>query len=334
MEVVVQKKQEIEQQKAHLTTLIEELKESQKDYDFSDYEERLLLSDTEIENILENDIFREDEELTELGENFYRYLDILTEGKSEELKGKMKRKLVRELGLEDRVYENNVKIKAIEKCLVKMEFKNTEQFIRDIQLPHFKGIRDVNIGGEYLFHKLSIDEITNLILAMKKVGIKDLDLGFNNDFKLLNNEYLFKLIQIIGNSGIRILALGGNNLSEVFDNTSLIQFVQVAGKYGIRSLDLTGNELSQILDVGDVQKLVQTAGKSGIRSLNLSRNHFYLLPGYDMNDSQGFVELIKIAGTSLLHNLGFENHNLQFAHNTTKHAITALSKKYNMNITY
>ncbi len=106
-EVVNQKKQEIEQQKAHLTSLIEDLKFSQKEYDFFDYEERLLLSDAEIENILENEIFRKDGELTELGKSFYEYLEILTEGKSKELKGKMKRKLVKELKLENRIYESS-----------------------------------------------------------------------------------------------------------------------------------------------------------------------------------------------------------------------------------
>jgi hypothetical protein len=107
MEGVLQKKQEIEQQKSHLTNLLEELKESQKDYDF-DYEDRLLLSDSEIENILENEIFRKDGIMTELGKSFYEYLEILTEGKSEELKGKMKRKLMKEFGLEDRVLENSI----------------------------------------------------------------------------------------------------------------------------------------------------------------------------------------------------------------------------------
>jgi hypothetical protein len=108
MKLVVQKKQEIEQQKAHLTTLLEDLKFSQKDYDFSNYEERLLLSDLEIENILEMEIFRKDGELTELGMSFYEYLKVLTEGKSDELKRKMKTKLVKEFELEDRVYESSV----------------------------------------------------------------------------------------------------------------------------------------------------------------------------------------------------------------------------------
>ena len=65
-DMVIERQMEFTRRKAEVTAHIESLKESQKDYDFSDYGDRLLLSDTEIEDILEEKIFRKDGKITKL----------------------------------------------------------------------------------------------------------------------------------------------------------------------------------------------------------------------------------------------------------------------------
>ncbi|MDD2916739.1 MAG: hypothetical protein PHH70_02750 [Candidatus Gracilibacteria bacterium] len=293
MEVVVQKKQEIEEQKAHLTTLIEELKESQKDYDFSDYEERLLLSDTEIENILENDIFREDEELTELGENFYRYLDILTEGKSEELKGKMKRKLVRELGLEDRVYENNGNIGLGKNTSKKIKFKNKEQFIQDIQEAGLSGIQNLTFFGNDLYVKCNPGDVLEFIETAGLSGIRNIDLR-SNGIKHIEAGDGIKLIETAGLSGIRTLDIDMNAFFKKCTLSEVVEFIKTAGLSGISSLDLSRNDIFGKLDGEGIVSLITTAGGSGVRRLNLQGNN--ILERLEFSE---ITRLIRIGGLGL-----------------------------------
>ncbi len=292
-----------EQQKAYLTTLLEDLKLSQKDYDFSNYEERLLLSDQEIEDILENEIFRKDGVVTELGKSFYEYQDMMIWDLNEGMKVKMKKKLIKEFGLEDRVYESGKWILKETQQHMRIKFENKEQFFQDIQEAGRCGKRNLNASFNY---------------TLKDIGV----------------ENFIASVKLSGESGIKILNLWGTNISDIFNPTDLIRLVEIAGKSGIRSLNLVGNKLSQILDVWDIQMLVQTAGKSGIRSLNFERNQLFELPGYDMYTSQGFVQLVKIAGASEIRNLWCTLNNLSFTSDATKQAIKSLAQIYKMNITY
>jgi hypothetical protein len=163
MEVIVQQKHYIAQHKAQLTTLLQELKLSQKDYDFSDYEERLLLTDSEIENILENNIFRKDGALNELGKSFYGHLKLITEGKSEEIKGKMKKKLMREFALEDRVHETTQSILPENTSRQGIEFHNKIQFFQDIQKAGYSAICSLDLSYNSLSKKLDAPDFLELV---------------------------------------------------------------------------------------------------------------------------------------------------------------------------
>ncbi|MDD2916742.1 MAG: hypothetical protein PHH70_02765 [Candidatus Gracilibacteria bacterium] len=305
MEVVVQKKQEIEQQKDHLTTLLEELKESQKDYDFSDYEERLLLSDAEIETILELELFRKDGVLTELGKSFYKYLELLTEGKSEELKGKMKRKLVKELKLEDRVYESSKCISGLKESGIRPEFNNKEQFFQEIKAAGASGKRNLNLQEFDLSEKFDATDFLELVQTTGASGIKMLNISRNSISTKLNVPDILILAQKAGKTGIRSLSIEGNDFHEKLDVPDFLELVQKAGESGIRNLDLGYNHLFKKLDATDFLELVQKAGESGVKSLNLSDN--MLLSKFNTLD---FLELVQKAGESGIRNLGLLNSRL------------------------
>ena len=105
---VIQAQQaELAEKKVQLNAALEALRESQKDYDFEDYEDRLLMSDRAIWAVLEGQIFHHDGVRTEVGEVFYGYLEAMTNGKSQELKEKIRWKLIQEHRIDDRVYERN-----------------------------------------------------------------------------------------------------------------------------------------------------------------------------------------------------------------------------------
>ena len=93
-DIVITTMKHIAEQKSQLVACIERFKTLQKDYDFSDYEARLLLLDEVIEQILETNIFYQLGNQTELGKQFYAYLETITPGLSEAGKGRMKRKLI------------------------------------------------------------------------------------------------------------------------------------------------------------------------------------------------------------------------------------------------
>ncbi|MDD2916736.1 MAG: hypothetical protein PHH70_02735 [Candidatus Gracilibacteria bacterium] len=269
MEVVVQKKQEIEQQKAHFTTLIEELKESQKDYDFSDYEERLLFSDSEIENILETQIFRKYEIMTELGKVFYGYLEVLTEGKSEELKMKMKKKLVKEFGLEDRVYKGGESVMGVKQEAKRITFESKEKSFQDIQAIGLLGIKNLvfRCYNEPPYDP-SVSEFKMLVQVAGIAGIRNLNLSFNRLFKIFKSQEMLLLVKQAGESGIKSLNLSSNGLFLRLESQDLFSLVKQAGESGIKSLDLSYNNLF-IFESQNVLLFVQQIRESGIRSLNL-----------------------------------------------------------------
>ncbi len=337
MELVIQKKQEIEQQKAHLTALLEELKESQKDYDFSDYEERLLLSDAEIENILENEIFRKDGELTELGKSFYEYLENVTKGKNEELKGKMERKLVKELRLDDRVYEANIWFLEGTEWELKIGFKNKKEFFEQTQEVGRSGITSLQIIYTGLSEKLEASDFIRLVQEVWGYGIKHLDLWISwdhsekfeaSDFIELTKQAglsgikhldpwsynhsenleapdFIELVQEAGRSGIKILELWFHRLSKKLEASDFIELTKQAGLSGIKSLDLLNNGLSEKLEASDLIELVQEAGRAGIIHLGLWGNE--LFKKLEVTD---FIELTKQAGLSGINSLDLRNNDL------------------------
>ncbi len=334
MEVVLQKKQEIEQQKAHLTTLLEDLKISQKDYDFSDYEERLLLSDSEIENILENEIFRKDGVVTELGKSFYEYLEVLTVGKSEELKGKMKKKLVKELKLEDRVYE---RIEWVSRGAWRSErilFENKEQFFRDIKQVGSSGIKILNLWYNYLSERLDAPESIELVKTAGFSGIRSLDLWNNSLSGKLEAQDFITLVQKAGTSGIKSLNLADNYLSGKLEAQDFITLVQKAGTSGIKSLNLATNYLYKNFEATNFILLIQQAWLSGLRSLDLSRNGLNLKFDY-----LALPQLIEIVGLSGIKKLDlwtdWNIHPLDYTwKKINDRLISQVVKKYNMNLTY
>ncbi|MDD2916741.1 MAG: hypothetical protein PHH70_02760 [Candidatus Gracilibacteria bacterium] len=286
-EKISQEQVEIQQQKAQLTILLEELKLSQKDYDFSDYEERLLFSDSEIENILENEIFRKDGELTELGNSFYEYLKVLTEGKSEELKEKMKRKLVKEFGLEDRVYESGKGMlggKIPEQIIT---FENKAQVFRDIKTAGDDGVRLLMFDDDFE-EVLDFQFYTEIIQAAGLAGIHTLLLGEMNLSKTLSAVDVFKLIETSGHVGIRTMLLGDSNLSEILAGQDFIKLVKQAGLSGIRALDLGSNGLGDGLKSTDFIELLKQAGLYGIRDLDFHGS--YLFKSFN---TTGLIEFFK-----------------------------------------
>ncbi|MDD2916737.1 MAG: hypothetical protein PHH70_02740 [Candidatus Gracilibacteria bacterium] len=192
-EKISQEQSEIQQQKAHLTALLEKLKLSQKGYNFwrSDYEEQLLLSDKEIDTILETEIFRKDGVITDLGKSFCGYLEMVTDGKSEEMKGKMKRKLMRELRLEDRVYQSGnsrvypdkytgIPSKRI-KCNRKdKENTHKEKFFQKIKQAIDSGIRSLDLSENRLSEKLDTQNVLSLVKQAGESGIRSLELRWCN----------------------------------------------------------------------------------------------------------------------------------------------------------
>lgn len=154
-----------EQQKSHLITLLEELKLSQKGYDFSDYEERLLLSEEEIEELLEKKVFTKPKkpisirerliaiidpskvrESTEIGTIFYSYLHAVTHSSAPEKITRMKQKLMREFGLYDLVYESrNLSYDKKQYFVIGSNINETEQVLVRIQKLDLNKIRAIDM---------------------------------------------------------------------------------------------------------------------------------------------------------------------------------------------
>ncbi len=321
-----------EQQKAHLTTLLEDLKLSQKDYDFSNYHARLLLSDVEIENILETEIFRKDGELTELGKSFYEYLGVLTEGKSEEIKGKMKRKLIGELWLEikDRVYESDTWVLIWSGWTKRIDFKNKEQFFQDIKKSWLSGTKSLNLWSNNLFEKLEVSDLIELVKQVGLSGIKSLILSNNFLSETLEVSDFLELVKQAGLSGIRCLDLWKNQLSDKLEASDFLELVKQAGLSGIKSLSLSWNILFEILEASDFIALIKESGESGIGRLDLSRN--WLSRKFD---SQDFLELVKQTRFSGVRYLDFSGNELSEKLDISqKQEIDNIAKQYNMKIDY
>ncbi len=311
MEVVVQKKQEIEQQKAHITAQLEELKLSQKDYNFSDYENRLLLSDAEIENILENEIFRKDGEMTEVGKCFYEYLEMVTTDLSKSMKVKMKRKLMRELGLEDRVYE----IGGISKCEIlpkKIKFENNKQCFHAIQKAGRSWCRSLNII--FIAYWYVVSDFLSLVKKAWDSWIRNLDLWGYDLSKVLNTQDFLTLVKKAWDSWIRSLNLWMKNLthkefSNALNTQDFLTLVKKAWDSWIRSLNLWINNLSSALNTQGCFELVKQAGLSGIIRLNISHNKLS-----EKLNPQDFLTLVKEAGESWIRSLDLSCNISLFSH--------------------
>ncbi len=292
-----------EQQKAHLTTLLEDLKLSEKYYDFSDYEDRLLLSDSEIENILETEIFRKNGEMTELGKSFYEYQEMVTKNLSEEMKVKMKRKLVKEFKLDDRVYESSGNISWWISLWETVSFINKKQFFQDIKKAGLSWIRSLDLSDNSLYLELNARDFFHLVKLAGLSWIRSINLWHNDLSENLDAQDFFHLVKEAGLSWIRSLNFSTNEIDTRLDAQDFFHLVKEAGLSWIRSLNLWLNNIFTRLDAQDFFHLVKEAGLSWIRSLHLGFNGLS-----EKLDAQDFFHLVKEAGLSWIRSLNlFKN---------------------------
>ena len=320
--------------KGYFTTLLEDLKVSQKDYDFSDYEDQLLLSDSEIEKVLKNRLFSPHGKDVGLQSLYGEYLASHTKYKKH-----VNQKLITDLL--DRVYESNPIIKPIEHLWRQrsISFKDKKQLFEEVRLNCASWARSLNLEYNSLSDSLYPEELLELAEISWKSWIRQLNLRGNNFAKIhkapdfldqlaqisweswmrhlnLSHNYLsqtlciddfLKFIKAAWESWIRYLNLGYNlglrNPSlkpnelgpEQFNTDDLFALIKTAWESWIRWLDLSNNSLSKKINNKNIIKFLEIIGMSWIKILNLKDNGFYyLMTGKEKKEADSIIEKYRL----------------------------------------
>lgn len=326
----------VNQSADHLCEAAQEYLGTQSAYNFRDYALRLQLPSKEVLRILEEEIFRQNNVLTDLWKAFYEYVDSI-QNLDPNFRERFKLKVVQDLNLDNLVYQRTGDISS--SYLVDIWDKHQEICCKDVAqfcskirsarttwitslTLNYTGISQlttqelqehIQIASQWIVPLHYVDiaypglhcaQAIELLHVAREANITLLMLpteSFLLDSEQKDIQNFFKELENLNRTGGN-LDLSDSD-SEIYrDPKLLMKIVKMAGNAGVGDIDFSG-----IFFWGSIQsnidywaKITKVSGDSGIKSITMGKTEIY-----ETTDIRDAMCLISVAGHSGIKRFNF-----------------------------